>query len=66
MKIIEAHSPKYNADGSIDLTVLFEQIGAEIPFTATENDTEEHGRILFNSAKQGAYGAIEPYIEPTL
>ena len=32
-----------------------------IPFTASKNDIEEHGRILFEKAKNGEFGKVKSY-----
>lgn len=33
-----------------------------IPFTASQNDIEEHGQQIFALAVAGTFGAISPYI----
>lgn len=68
MKVISASNPIYvNADSSaITLMVMFEELkefGA-IPFTATPNDVEEHGRDIFARAKAGEFGVIASYVAP--
>lgn len=62
--MITAHTPKYNADGSIELTVKFPWLSGEVPFCATATDPERHGRDLFASASAGEYGPIAPYVAP--
>lgn len=59
MKINSAHSPQYgnDTDTAINLIVDFDGIG-QIPFTASPDDTEQHGRDLFARAVAGEFGAI--------
>src|SRR5699024_1523488 len=35
-----------------------------IPFTASPDDTEQHGRDIYAAAKRGDFGAIAPYTPP--
>ena len=65
MNVIYAHTPTYTEDGAIDLIVLFQEIGEEVPFTASLTDTEPHGREIFTRAVQGEFGPIAPYIPTT-
>lgn len=62
-----ANSPKWadQAHTIIDLTVRFEEIDEDLPFTATPNDTEEHGRDIFERAKKGEFGVIAEWTPPT-
>jgi len=53
------------AHTSINLTVYFTEIGQDIPFHATPYDTEEHGRNIFEKAKNGEFGEIAEWIPPT-
>jgi hypothetical protein len=54
-------NPIFNANGSIDLE-LEHPIHGVIPFTASPNDPEEHGRLLFADAQATAapYVALPP------
>ena len=65
MNIISAKNPRWlNADSTeIELLVTFEHCG-EVPFTASPNDPEEHGRVIFAKAAAGHYGAVAPYVAP--
>lgn len=66
MNIISARNPQW-ADVSnthINLEVLFEGIGAYVPFSASASDCEAHGVTLFNSAVAGEFGPIALYVEP--
>lgn len=40
--------------------------GAYLTFTASQDDIEEHGRIIFAAALQGAYGEIPEYVAPVI
>jgi hypothetical protein len=62
-----AHSPKYiTSDNSvIELQVTFEELGDKVlPFGATADDVEEHGRLLHARALNGEFGEIAPYVPP--
>ena len=48
MQIREA---KFNANGTIDCEIEHPQFGW-IPFTANADDVEEHGRLIFEAAKE--------------
>ena len=64
MMAITAHSPKYNADGTIDLIVKFPWLDVEVPFCANPADVEHHSADLFARAAAGQFGPIAPYIAP--
>ena len=61
-----AKNPVYlNAEGTfINLTVKFEEFNEEMPFGASPDDCEEHGRELFAKAKAGEFGVVAPYVAP--
>lgn len=66
IKLISAHSPKFNADGSVTLLCKFEHLGdMEIPFTASVNDSMEHGRTIHAQALLEEFGEVMPYVAPT-
>lgn len=49
----------------IDCEITTSQFGDEIlPFTANPNDSEEHGRIIFQKIVNGEYGDIAEYVNP--
>jgi hypothetical protein len=55
-----------NAEGTaIDMTITWDRYPDPLPFTASQNDPEEHGRAIFAAAVAGAYGAIAPYEPPS-
>lgn len=58
--IVDARNPRYTATGLINLTVHFEHLGPDIPFTADPNDSE-YGAWLFDHAKAGDFGPVTPY-----
>lgn len=64
--MITAHSPKYNAAGTIDLIVKFPWLDVEVPFSASQNDTEQHGRDLYVATLAGEFGPIAPYVAPPI
>ena len=62
-----AKDPIWNDDTgqAILLTVRFEEINEDLPFTATSYDSEPHGVDLYNRAKAGEFGVVAPYVVPT-
>ena len=48
----------------IDLTVRFAEIPEDLPFTASPDDCEEHGRAIFAAAAAGEYGPVAEYLPP--
>lgn len=60
---MNAKNPKFNSIGTIDLE-LYHTLYGWIPFTASPNDIEEHGRNLYSLAISGNFGEIGPYIKP--
>jgi hypothetical protein len=46
----------------IDLTVRFAEITEDLPFTASPDDCEEHGRAIFAAAVAGEYGEIAEFV----
>ncbi|ECJ2403523.1 DUF4376 domain-containing protein [Salmonella enterica] len=61
MKIIAAKDNAYTESGLINCLVHFEGFDDFIPFTASPDDTEEHGRTLFADLKAGKYGPVTPF-----
>lgn len=67
-KLTSLKNPRWaNANRtSIDCEITTSQFGDEqLPFTASENDIELHGRAIFKDIVDGKYGAIEEYISPS-
>lgn len=50
---VETRNPVWNEDGTIECELNHPHLGW-IPFTASENDVEEHGRAIFNAIKDKA------------
>ena len=63
-----AKTPVYgNAEGtSILLTVKWQELNEELPFAATSYDTMPHGVDLYNRAKAGEFGEVDPYVAQTV
>lgn len=52
---------------AIDCLITTSQFGPEIlPFTASQNDVEEHGKQLFKDISEGKYGEIAAYVAPSI
>ena len=60
MKVVQAQNPVRKSATVIDLQVLFEELQGEgfLPFSASLNDTEPHGRDLYARAVAGEFGEI--------
>lgn len=50
-------------NSSVDLEIEHPEYGW-IPFTATPDDTEQHGRDIYEAALAGEYGQVAPYVAP--
>lgn len=63
MKLIYANNPKWinRSQTLIDLTVRFEEINEDLPFTANPNDVETHGRDIYARAVAGEFGNVAPF-----
>jgi hypothetical protein len=66
MQLEYAKDPKWvDAEHTmIDLTVKWDRFNEELPFSASPNDCEEHGRAIFAAAVAGDYGPIAEYVPP--
>jgi hypothetical protein len=58
-------------DGSaIDCVVVFEELADKfpggLPFTATPDDAEQHGKDIYAKAIAGEYGDIAAWVPPTV
>lgn len=52
---------------AINCLITTSQFGNEIlPFTASQNDVEEHGKQLFKDISEDKYGEIAQYIAPAI
>ncbi|EIB3668151.1 DUF4376 domain-containing protein [Salmonella enterica] len=61
MNIISARNGVYTENGNINSEVHFEGFDDFIPFTASPDDPEAHGRQLFADLKAGKYGLVTPF-----
>lgn len=68
MKVEYAKDPKWANEQQtvVDLTVKFEEIDEELPFSAQPNDTMAHGRDIYARALEGEFGDIDPWTPPTI
>lgn len=58
-------NPKYSSPDNSLIDVEYEHPEyGWIPFTATPDDEEQHGRDIYAAAVAGEYGPIAPYVEP--
>lgn len=66
LKFSKASQPSWVdvAQTGISLRVTFEGLG-ELPFTATPDDGEAHGREIFQRAVAGEFGDIAPHEPPS-
>ena len=66
MQLEYAKDPKWaNAEQTlIDLTIKWDGIDEELPFTAYPDDSEAHGRALFAAAQAGEFGPVAEYVAP--
>lgn len=64
MEIFEINNVRYvNESGTmINMDLTTDRFGI-IPFTASPDDVEEHGRQLFARAKAGEFGPVAPFTE---
>lgn len=50
---------------TIDCEITTSQFGDEVlPFTASQNDVEAHGRAIFADLVAGVYGPVADYVPP--
>ncbi|EBK1959280.1 DUF4376 domain-containing protein [Salmonella enterica] len=61
MNIFAAKNGVYTESGLINCLVHFEGFADFIPFTASPDDPEEHGRQLYADLKAGKYGSVTPF-----
>ena len=68
LNFTNARTPKWANESNtlIDLIVRFSEIDEDLPFTASPNDVEEHGRDLFARAVAGEFGSIAAYVAPII
>ncbi|EIP3426902.1 DUF4376 domain-containing protein, partial [Salmonella enterica] len=61
MKILAAKDAVYTENGMINALVHSEVFDDFIPFTASPDDPEAHGRQLYADLKAGKYGPVTPF-----
>ena len=70
MKLIYAKDPKWanRSQTLINITVRFEEINEDLPFTANPNDVESYGRNIYSRALAGEFGVVQPFsaVAPTV
>jgi hypothetical protein len=68
MQLEYAKAPVWaNADRTmIDLTIKWDKLDKELPFTASQTDVEAHGRAIFEAAKDGKFGEVAEYVAPVV
>jgi hypothetical protein len=66
MQLEYAKNPVWaNAEHTmIDLTIKWDKIDEELPFTASLTDVEAHGRSIFEAAKDGTFGKVAEFVPP--
>ncbi|GAL44408.1 DUF4376 domain-containing protein [Citrobacter werkmanii] len=64
MNIEDIQAPEWaNKDHTaINCRVKFAEFDEFLPFTACQNDTEEHGRHIYSELESGKYGPVAPFI----
>ncbi|EJC4103045.1 DUF4376 domain-containing protein [Salmonella enterica] len=61
MNILAVKDAVYTENGFIVCLVHIDGFDDFIPFTASPDDTEEHGRQLYADLKAGKYGPVAPF-----
>jgi hypothetical protein len=62
MRYTNVTSPTWNIDSTmIDCQVTFEVLGV-LPFTASPNDTNAHGREIYARCIAGDFGPVAEYV----
>ena len=66
MQLEYAKNPVWaNAEHTmIDLLIKWDRFAQELPFTASPNDVEAHGRAIFEAAVAGQFGEVAEYVPP--
>jgi len=63
LQIKNARNPKYTEDGNIEVEIEHPQYGW-IPFTASPDDCEEHGRQIYKECMESKHGKVANYTPP--
>ncbi|HGU7506481.1 TPA: DUF4376 domain-containing protein [Escherichia coli] len=62
MEIKRIENARYLENGAIDCEVLFDGMGAPVPYTATATDTAETGQRVWMELQSGRWGEITPFV----
>ncbi|HEE0042847.1 TPA: DUF4376 domain-containing protein [Citrobacter freundii] len=64
MNIEDIQAPEWanKEHTAINCRVKFAEFDEFLPFTACQNDTEEHGRHIYSELESGKYGPVAPFI----
>ena len=64
MNIEDIQAPEWanKEHTAINCRVKFAEFDAFLPFTACQNDFEEHGRRIYSELESGKYGPVAPFI----
>lgn len=61
MQVLNISNPRYLESGAIDCEVLFDVMAQPVTYTATPDDVEETGRLIWASLQEGKWGHITPF-----
>lgn len=66
MQITNVTSPKYSTsdNSAVDCLISLDDSAPSIPFTASANDSEQHGRDLYAELTAGIHGPVAAYTAP--
>lgn len=65
MDFVTATNPEYaNSDKSVINLIVDFKVEGELPFSASPDDSEPHGRELFALAEAGEFGEVAEYVAP--
>ncbi len=67
LTIVSITSPQWanSEHTAINVTARFAEINEDLAFTASNTDTEAHGREIFNRTSAGEFGSIDSYVAPS-
>ena len=67
LTIVSITSPQWaNAEHTaINVIARFAEINEDLPFTASNTDTEVHGIEIFTRTSGGEFGSIDAYVPPS-
>jgi hypothetical protein len=66
--VTSANNPVWSnlSNSAITLNVQFQGFDYPVQFTASQSDSEQHGRELFERAAAGEFGSIAAYVAPVI